>query len=100
MAKDYNYLLLDGERFWDLHDNRTLIDIEFCLNMMKACGRIGNVFWDDIADTHATNYGSIYNLTKRCIEAECSNTEFYLVKPSLSLIKWIYDGIKAASDPK
>jgi len=91
----YNGLLLDGEKFWP-HDFRTLNEILDCLNVVKVTNRLPSCFWESISDIHATNYSSIYNLTKRMIERdypECTTT----IRPPKSFLLWIYKRLTIVS---
>lgn len=90
--KDYNFILKDGEHFWDIHDKMTLIEIKTCVDVFKSAHRLPNCFWESIQDVHATNYSSLYNLTKRHINIECPGV-IGNIKPTLSFLEWIYNNL-------
>jgi hypothetical protein len=91
----YDGLLLAGEAFW-IHDNGTLDEIRDCLNVFKVANRLPNCFWESISDIHATNYSSIYNLTRRMIERdypECNT----VIKPNRQFLLWMYERMCAVA---
>lgn len=86
-------ILLPGEVFWTQHNRLTLFEIQDCINIMKISGRLGNCFWEEISDIHATNYSSIYNLTSRYINMQYPNS-ICTVKPTISFLQWIYNNLQ------
>ena len=91
----YDGLLLSGEDFW-IHDNRTLYEIRDCLDVFKVANRLPNCFLESISNIHATNYSSIYNLTKRMIERDYPNCNT-VIKPNLQFLFWMYERLCAVA---
>ncbi len=90
--KEYENIFIDGEYFWNKHNKMTIWQIKDAIHIMKISGRLPNGIWEDLKDIHATNYATMYNLTKRMIDANYPGV-FTKIKPNLNFLIWIYDGI-------
>ncbi len=84
----YDELLKDGEKFYP-HVWETLIEIDDCINVIKACNRLPECYWEGIRDIHATNYASIYAITDRMINVMYPRLLFTSVKPNLEFLEWL-----------